>query len=107
MIVRDKVERLVGKTLKTLERHSLFDVIKITNEAVIICPQKSKRVRPISLKVIENAYAYLGSTGEITRIELRRLFSPTNSVYVAAILAVLPSVKHSARPIRLRMTKKS
>ena len=42
--------------------------------------------------------------GEISRTEIRENFNQFNPAYVVAILAALPGVKHTIRPIRLQIS---
>ena len=95
-----EINKLTGQTLRTLDQRKPFDVVKVTEHAVIVRPHKSEIERPISRDAIENACKRLVVVGEITRTEIHSEFSEFNPAYVAAILAALPEVKHSIRPIR-------
>ena len=83
-----------------MDQRKPFDIIEVTQHAVIVRPHKSEVERQISRDAIENAYKRLVAAGEITRTEIHSDFSEFNPAYVAAILATLPDVKHSKRPIR-------
>jgi len=101
-----EISKLSGQTLKTLDQRKPFDVV-VHREAVIVRPHKNKIERQISREAIENACRKLFDAGEITRAEIREGFSEFNPAYVAAILAALPNVHHSIRPIRLWISKKA
>ena len=99
MNIWNEIEKLKGQTLATLDQRKPFDIVEITEHAVTIRPHKSESERQISRDTIENAYRRLTATREITRTEIHSDFSEFNPAYVAAILAALPDVKHSIRPL--------
>ena len=107
MIIWDEIKKLTGRTVKTLDQKKPFDILDVTEHAMLICPQETQTERPISRDEIEKAYRHLEAIGQITRTEIREKFSEYNPAYVAAILAELPNVRHSTRPIKLWITKKS
>jgi hypothetical protein len=96
-----EIKKLKGQTLRTLDQHKPFDVVDVSDHAVIVCPHKNEIERQIPQKTIEDAYRRLIVDGEITRTEISSEFSEFNPAYVVAILAALPNVKYSIRPIRL------
>jgi hypothetical protein len=102
-----EIEKLKDQTLTTLDQRKPFDIVEVTEHAVIVRPHKSEAERQISRDAIENAYRRLAAAGEITRTEIHSDFSEFNPAYVVAILAALPEVKHSIRPIRLWITGNS
>ena len=102
-----EINKLTGQTLKTLDRRNPFDVVEVSEHAVVVRPHKSGIERKISRDSMENAYKRLSVAGEITRVEVRENFSQFNPAYVVAILAELPDVKHSIRPIRLWVSQPS
>jgi hypothetical protein len=104
MNIWGEVEKLKGQTLRTLDQHKPFDIVDVTEHAVIVCPHKSDAERKISRDEIENAAKRLLAVGQLTRTEVHAEFSEFNPAYVAAILAELPNVKHSIRPIKLWIT---
>jgi hypothetical protein len=106
MNIWEEIKKLNGQTLKTLDRQKPFNILAVTDHVVLICPEETQTERPISRDEIEKAYRYLVTIGETTRTEIREKFSEYNPAYVAAILASLPNVEHSTRPIRLWMTGK-
>jgi hypothetical protein len=99
-----EVEKLKGQTLTTLDQRKPFDIVEITENTITVRPHKSETDRQISRDAIEGACKRLITAGEITRTEIHSDFSEFNPAYVVAILAALPEVKHSIRPIRLWIT---
>ncbi len=97
----DEIKKLKGQTLTTLDQRKPFDIVDVTEHAVIVRPHKSEIERQISRDTLENAARKLLAVGEITRTEIHSEYSEFNPAYVAAILANLPNVKHSIRPIKL------
>ena len=102
-----EINKLTGQTLRTLDQRKPFDVVKVTEHVVIVRPHKSEIDRQISRDEVENACKRLITNGEITRIEIHSEFSQFNPAYVVAILAALPEVQNSIRPIRLWITHKT
>ena len=107
MKIWDEIEKLKGQTLRTLDHRKPFDIVDVTEHDVIVRPHKSDIERQISRDAIENAAKRLLAVGQLTRTEVHAEFSEFNPAYVAAILAELPNVKHSIRPIKLWITNKS
>jgi hypothetical protein len=105
MNIWDEVEKLKGQTLRTLDQSKPFDIVEVTEYAVIVRPHKSNAVRLISRDEIEDAAKRLIAVGQLTRTEVHAEFSEFNTAYVAAVLAELPNVKHSIRPIKLWITE--
>jgi hypothetical protein len=102
-----EIKKFDGQTLKTLDRKKSFDILDVTDHAVLICPQETQTERPISRDEIENSYRHLVAIGQTTRTEIREKFSEYNPAYVVAILAELPNVEHSIRPIKLWIANRS
>jgi hypothetical protein len=97
-----EIRKLKGKTLKTLDGGNPFDVVDVTERAVIVRPHEHGTERRISRDEIEDSCNELMSKGEITRIRIHERYSQFNPAYVAAMLAALPGVTHTIRPIHLR-----
>lgn len=102
MDVWTEIKHLEGKTLRTLDRRKPFDVVGVTGNVVLVMPHETGKERPIPWESIENAYRRLVATGQLTRSDIRADFSEFNPAYVAAILAELPGVRVSLKPITLR-----
>lgn len=96
-----EITKLAGRTLSTLDRDKPFDILEISDQALIIRPHETDKERKIRRIEIEDAYRRLAAIGELTRSEIRDEFSNFNPAYVAAILAELPNVNHANKPIRL------
>jgi len=101
----NEISNIKGRTLKTLDRQKPFEIFAIKANTVIILPHETRKERPIPRANFENAYRRLVATGEITRSEIMAEFSEFNPAYIAAILAELPGVEHSMRPIKLWITR--
>jgi hypothetical protein len=96
-----EIRNLKERTLKTLDRRKPFQVIEVSEHTVTVLPLETRKERPIQRAGIENAYRHLIVTGRLTLAELEKDYTPRNPVYAAAMLAELPGVKCSLRPIRL------
>jgi len=96
-----EVKKLQGKTLKTLDRNNPFDIVDVGARKLIVKPHVRGIERGIRRQAIEGAFKELVMRGEITRADIRCRHSNFNPAYVAAILASLPNVTFSLKPIRL------
>ncbi len=96
-----EIEKLEGKVLKGLDQRKPFEVVKVLNSSVIVMPLSTKKERLVPRKEFEGAYRELIALGQISRNQIMALYSPWNPVYVAAMLAELPHVTHTIRPIVL------
>lgn len=92
---------MAGRTLQTLDRGRHFDVVEVGDTSVIVRPHVSDIERGIRRVDIEGAFAELLECGQLSRSDIRRRYSNFNPAYVAAILAALPGVTHTLRPIVL------
>lgn len=92
-----EIAKLEGKTLKTLNRSRLFDVVEVNAQEVIVKPRVRGIERTIHREAIEGAFKELVMRGEIARTDIRDRYSDFNPAYVVAILAALPSVKVVSR----------
>jgi hypothetical protein len=97
-----QISRLRGTTLKTLDQKHPFDIVEVTPEAVTVRPHATDKERAIRRAEIEPAFQELVTKGVLTRTEIHKQYSEFNPAYVAAILAALPDVQHSVRPIELK-----
>ena len=101
-----EIEKLKGQTLRTLEQQKAFEILEVSSKEILILPRSTKIKRPIQREGIENAYRHLLTTGQITVKEIEDNYTPRSQVYTATILAKLPEVYLSIRPIRLWMKTK-
>ncbi len=101
MEIWSEIKKLKGTTLKTLDQYRPFDIVTVTDQNVIVKPHARGIARIIERKAIEDAFGELALHGEITRADIRKRYTDYNPAYVAAILASLPGVTVSRRPIRL------
>ena len=102
-----EIEKLKGKTLRTLDQHKSFEILDVDENIVLILPQSTRQERPIRREGIESAYRHLVTTGQLSIKEIETEYTPRSQVYTATILAGLPDIHHSLRPIRLWMAKNS
>lgn len=99
------VSGLRGRQLSTLDRGNKFAIRAVESDSLVIHVTTTGKLRTIHRSEIEDSHAQLLASGEISREEIERNYSPRNPVYVAAILASLPSVEYRLKPIRLLMRK--
>ena len=99
-----EVKKLEGRSLLTLDRRRKFTVKEVLDTKVVIETSTDKS-RVIPWDSIQESWEQLERIGEITRIEIRKFYSNFNPAYVAVILASVPEVSHSIRPITLRFRK--
>lgn len=102
-----EIKRLKGQTLRTLDQQKPFEIVDVSENILLILPRSTKQERPIRREGIESAYRHLVSTGQLSIKEIEAEYTPRSQVYTATILAGLPDVHHSLRPILLWMTKNS
>jgi hypothetical protein len=100
----DQIAKLKGQALKTLDHGHGFEILDVRPNSVIlrVSTGKERRIRRIE---IEPAFTEMAARYEITRVDIHKKYSERNPAYVAAILASLPGVTHTKRPIHLRYTK--
>ena len=91
MNIWNEIKNLNGNTLRALDRHNPFEIIVVTDSAVIIMSKSSGKERPISREGVENAYRHLTVTGRLTLDELESEFTPRNPVYICAGYLAHPS----------------
>lgn len=103
----DEIKKLKGRTLTTLDHRKPFDIVDVTEHALIVRPHETNIERRVQRNEIEDAYKRLVAIGELTRSEIMKEFSSFNPAYVAAILAELPNIKYSRKPIRLSVIRNS
>ena len=92
---------LHGRELKTLVHGRPFEVSEVGQAQVVLSPVVSGKPRRIRRDTLEGAFGALLDRRELTGTEIADEFSPFNAVYVAALLAALPDVAVSSRPVRL------
>lgn len=90
-----------GRELRTLAHGRPFGVVDVRGDRIVLSPAVSGKQRTIKRRTLEHAFGALIDRRELTSLEIADEFSPYNAVYVAALLAALPDVAVSHRPIRL------
>ena len=96
-----EIAKLIGRTLKTLEQERPFDVVDVTHDEVTVRPTINDNERRIPREEIEGAFDELITLGVISRVDIEARYSRYNPAYVAAILAEMPGVQYSVKPISL------
>ena len=97
-----ELKKLEGKTLHTLDRKKPFEVVEVSGDRVQICTSTG-RERSVRWRSLEQAYAHLEKFGRLTRKEIGELgYSEYNRAYVAALLANLPGIIYTVKPITLQ-----
>jgi len=100
-----EIKNLNCSVLHTLDQRKPFEIISVTDNAVIVLPKSTGKERPIHREGIESAYRHLVVTGRLSLDELENEFTPRNPVYTAAIFAQIPGVQYKLKPIRLLVSK--
>lgn len=94
MNLQQEFEKLIGKTLATLDRHKRFDVLSVGPKQILLFLHSSQKERKIRWEEIEPAWALLQRQDQLTRAAIQDNFSQRNPAYVAALLATLPGVSN-------------
>ncbi len=103
MNLKTLVSPLQGSTLYTLDQNHAFDVVSFTPETVVLWLHTTARQRDVPWKELDGVWNELQLHGMITRKDIQARYSPRNPAYVAAILAVMPGVSHTLKPITLHL----
>ena len=101
-----RIKNLKGNTLRTLFKGKPFDIVDISDNAIIIRPHHKNKKRVIQRKEIEGAHKELFALGHISRSEIEARHALRNPAYVAALLAEEEGVIYTNRPIVLRIHKR-
>jgi len=99
-----EIKKLEGKELHTLDRRKPLLVLEVAADHVLIETSENK-TRYIRWAEIQESWDYLERHSQITRSKIMESYSGFNSAYVAAIIANVGGVKHSIKPIILRLEK--
>jgi hypothetical protein len=100
-----EVQSLVGRNLQTLDQGKPFEVILVKDGVVIVRVGSSGKERKIRRKQIEPAWNELIRRSVLARTTIRDQYSKFNPAYIAAILAALPGIEYTQKPIILRLAK--
>jgi hypothetical protein len=92
---------LRGKTLNTLGTSRPFTVKSVDETSLVIVPRSSGKERTITRSEIESAFNELWISRELTLKTVGDQHSDANPSYIVALLAQLPAVDFSVKPIRL------
>ncbi len=94
-----EIKQLEGKVLKTLLQGKKFEVVEVRDSGVIIRPLVRNKIIKIPRKGIESAYYELTSQCQISRNRIMAEHAHWFPAHVAAILANLPGVTYTVKPI--------
>lgn len=97
------LSELVGKELETLGHGKAFDVVEVSEKFVIVRPHETGVDRKIDKKAFIGAFEEICSKGSLNLKGIRS-FSEMNPVYVAAMLAELPYITSTKKPINLKFS---
>ena len=100
----EQLKRLEGKTLETLDHHKKFTIFTVDHRGILINVNSTQIDRQILKNQIEDSWEYLQKNGEMTAVYVLDQ-GCRSSAYVVAILAEIPGVTYTIRPIRLRYSK--
>ena len=103
MNIWGQIGRLSGCTLATLGRHKEFEVIKVTDTRVELLLHGTDKWRRVDRKRIEKAWQNLEREGSLSRDQIQKDISPRSSAYLTAILAELPGVTYTLKPLTLQL----
>ena len=92
---------LRGKTLRTLGTSRPFTVKVVGEKSLVVVPRSSGKERIITRSEIEGAFNELWISLELTLKSVRDHHSEANPSYIVALLAQLPAVDFTVKPIRL------
>lgn len=101
-----EVKKLEGRELHTLDRERPLLILEVAADYVLVKTSENKR-RSIRWAEIRNSWNHLEKHGQISRSKIMESYSGFNPAYVAAIIASVGRVKHSIKPIILRLEKQS
>lgn len=90
----------------TLSRGQSFRIREVNRERIILVLSNNREIR-ITRDELLSAFDSLERNGELRLKEIDVNFAYFKSAYVAALLAQLPGVEYSTRPISLRMRRQS
>ena len=95
-----QIAALEGRALHTVARAKPFTVQSVTNAQVELLVHDGGRTRVLYRKDLEPFYAELVRTGSLAKREMGAVYT-FNSSLAAALLAALPGVTTTVRPIVL------
>jgi len=94
-----EIKKLEGKDFKTLLQGKKFEVVEVRDSVVIIKPCVRNKIIKIPREGIESAYQELTQKGKISRNQIMAEHAHWFPAHVAAILANLPGVTYTTKPI--------
>ena len=96
----NEIIKIKGKTITTLLQNKKFTILSVSEKNIKIRVESTGKERIINYeREIYAAYMELKRKRQLTRIEIQKLFALYNPAFVAAILAQLPRVRYSVKPV--------
>ncbi len=92
---------LRGRRLHTLDQQQPFTVEQVAPTSLVVRVERTGNLRPIQRADFEDAWQRLTQMGRLSRTEIHREISRFNPAYVATLLAQIPGVRYTLRPIVL------
>lgn len=88
-----------------MDQGKVFEAVEVTGTRVELLIHSTGSRRSVRRQTIEKAWDRLEQGGSLSREQIQRDVSPRHSAYVAAILAKMPGVTYTRRPLTLRVHK--
>jgi len=104
MGVWDRIEYLIGQSLKTLEQNQPFEIMEITPSDIQICIYSTLETRRIKRGIVEAVWLQLASDGCLKESTIQESYSSSNAPFISAILAPMPNVTYRLDPVELSVT---
>lgn len=96
-----EVTCLKGIVLKTLELRNPFTITQVEEDRLAIQQLSSGRERFLGRDVVFQSFFLLKERGEISCRDVAQIAGDKNAAYLATLLAAMPDVAVSHKPIRL------
>lgn len=100
-MIMGRLEFLKGETLQTLAQGKKFDILNVDYKGIDILVHSTNRERYITKIEIEKSWEILISNESLLGTYILNEVPSRSSAYIAAMLAQLPEVSYSLRPIEL------
>lgn len=96
-----RIMSLEGNVLNTLDRDEPFQIIRADQKGIIVVSDSSQAERRVQRDEIEAAWNKLVTDGTLLRTTIKENTNARNSACIAALLATMPDVGVTIRPITL------
>lgn len=95
-----QIEALKGKTIHSVDQKKAYTVADVTQDLAILHVHDGGKDRKIERVQLEPFWRKLTATGELSISDLKQVYTFNHSP-AAALLAALPGVTTTTRPIHL------